>query len=212
MLAGVAEQLCDGRVPVWGHYKFNTNESVGEQSKAQASTQFEQDLTCDSGIAIAKPGTPASSTPATEADRRDVEARTLDYLSKKDHGDFASADAMFSEDVISQVDRTKWREGRRAFNRESGLPKTRTVSGVTFYDDPADAPDLGRYAAVDYNARYGDRAFYCGYVVWLRQADGSYQLIREDESLAGDADVRRLTDAALASLMQQPGCRDSATK
>jgi hypothetical protein len=36
---------------------------------------------------------------------------------------------------------------------------------VTFYDDPADAPKLGRHVAVDFRAAYGDRAFHCGYVV-----------------------------------------------
>jgi len=82
------------------------------------------------------------------------------------------------------------------------------VVGVTFYDDPADAATLGRFAAVDYRASYDSRAFYCGYVIWLRQSDGGYRLIREDETLAPDAIARSLTAEQLAALTRQPGCRE----
>jgi hypothetical protein len=42
----------------------------------------------------------------------------------------------------------------------------------------------------------------------LRQADGSHLLIREDEASASDEQVRGLTAGQLASLRQQPGCRE----
>lgn len=208
MLADAGANLCGGHAPTWGHYKFETNEPMGGAKDTPASTRFEQDLACGSALAVAKPGASAPTTPATDAERRDVEALTIDYLTKKDHGDFAAADAMYIDDVIAQFEPT-WRDGRKAFNSAAGLPKARTVVGVTFYDDPADAPRLGRYAAVDFRASYADRAFYCGYVVWLRQADGVYRLVREDETIAPDAVVRQLAEEQRAALTQQPGCRDS---
>lgn len=208
MLADVGDSLCGGQTPTWGHYKFETNEPMDDAKGTAASTQFEQDLACGNGIAVAKPGTSAPTTPATDVDRRYVEARTLDYLSNKDHGDFAAADAMYMDDVIAQFNAT-WRDERRAFNSVAGLPKARTVVGVAFYDNPADAPRLGRYAAVDYRASYAGRAFYCGYVVWLQQADGDYRLVREDETIASDAVARELGEEQRAALTQRPGCRDS---
>lgn len=207
MLSQVGASLCAGQPPVWGHYKFKSSEPADGSKTEQASTDFEQELTCGTGVATAKPGTPAPTTPPSDADRRDVEARTLDYLKKKDQGDFAAADAMFEEHVMAQIDRATWRDNRRSFNGDAGLPEARTVVGISFYDDPADSPQLGRYAAVDYRASYDNLAFYCGYVVWLRQADGSYRLIREDESLASDAQVRAFSQDQLASLKRQPGCR-----
>lgn len=208
MLTEVGASLCNGQAPMWGHYKFKTEEPASGGTAAQASTQFEQELTCANGIASEKPGTPAPKTPASEADRRDVEARTLDYLAKKDQGDFAAADAMFEDGVMTPDSIAERREARGSFNSAAGLPEARSVVGVTFYDDPADAPRLGRYAAVDFRARYNSRAFYCGYVVWLRQADGGYRLISEDEALATDAVVRAGTEEQLASLKRQPGCRE----
>ena len=210
MLSTVAASLCSGQTPVWGHYKFKTSEPASGAKAEPASTDFEQDVRCGSVAAATKPGTPAPTTPPSDADRRDVEARTLDYLVKKDQGDFAAADAMFEESVLAQIDRTAWRDQRRSFNSSAGLPEARTVVGISFYDDPADSPQLGRYAAVDYHARYGGRAFYCGYVVWLRQGDGSYRLVREDESLASEEDVRAFSQEQLASLKRQPGCRTTA--
>ena len=206
MLAEVGSHLCGGQAPDWGHYEFETTQPLPEAEGAQASTRFEQDLACGETVTIAKPGTPAPKTPATDADRRDIEARTLEYLSKKDHDEFAAADAMWEPEVVAEFDGA-W-HSRRAFNATAGLPATRTIVGVTFYDDPADAPRLGRHVAVDFRAAYGDRAFYCGYVVWLRQADGSYRLIREDEASASDEQVRELTAEQLAAFRQQPGCRE----
>lgn len=210
MLAGVASQLCEGTNFGWGHYRFSSKAPLTGSSNA-GQTRFEQDLDCDVGSATkVRPGTPAPGTPATDAERRDVASRTEDYLARKDSGDFASADAMFDADVLAQVDRAKWRDERRAFNAKSGAPISREVVGVTFYDDPPDAPRLGRYAAVDYRARYKDRAFYCGYVVWVRQADGNYRLIREDETIVTDENAAGLDAQAMAALKQRPGCREPA--
>jgi hypothetical protein len=206
LLAEAGAQLCSGQAFAWGHYEFETTQPPPEAKDTSASTRFTQDLLC--GEPVARTGTPAPKTPATDADRHDVEARTLDYLVNKDKGDFAAADAMFDPEVLAQMNTKRWRDDRRAFNAAAGLPEKRSILGVTFYDDPADAPQLGRYAAVDYRASFRDRSFYCGYVLWLRQADGSYRLTREEESVAPDAEVRKLSAEQLATLRQQPGCRE----
>lgn len=202
-LAEVGTHLCQGQTPTWGRYEFETLEPATPSQDAQANTNFQQDFAC--GVVVARPGTPAPKTPATDADRHDVETLTLDYLTRKDRNDFATADAMFEEDVIAQFDRT-WRDARRAFNADAGIPASRSIVGVTFYDDPADAPRLGRYAAVDFRAAYESRAFYCGYVLWLQGADGNWRLTREDESLATGDTVRGLPEDQLQKLKPQPGC------
>jgi hypothetical protein len=206
-LAEVGKYLCKGEPPAWGHYTFETIEPQAPAKDMQASTKFEQELTC--GPAVARSGTPAPKTPATDTDRRDVETRTLDYLARKDRGDFVGADAMFLDEVLASLrDRAEARGQRGAFNAEVGAPAKRRILDVTFYDDPADAPRLGRYAAVDYRAAYDSRAFYCGYVMWLRQADGSWRLVREVETIVTDKTARSAPAETLAKIQQQPGCRE----
>lgn len=210
LLTEPATHLCEGRAPIWGPYTFKRLEPVGGAKPVPASTSFELDLTCagDTTAAAPKPGTPAPKSPASDAERSDLRARTLDYLAKKDGGHFDAADDLFEQGVLSPTDRDARAAARREFNSEAGQPVDREVVGMTFYDDPADSPRLGRYAAVDYRARYNSRAFYCGYVVWIRQADGNYLLTREDEAIITDAVAAASTPEQLTALKRQPGCRD----
>ena len=207
-LAPVAEQVCAGKAPTWGHYSFATKQPIEGPAGDESSTSFEQDVNCGDAGSATNAGTPAPGSPATDADRATVEAGTLEYLALKDSNEFAAANALFQDDVAVLFGGEEWEASRRAFNKAAGVPKARTIVGVTFYDDPVDAPSLGRYAAVDYRASYPDRAFYCGYVVWLLQADGSYRMVRVEESTATDEDVGRGTEEVLSALKQQPGCRE----
>ena len=207
VLAPIAQRVCAGKMPTWGHYSFATKQAVDGPAGAKSTTLFEQDLSCGDEGPGARPSTPAPRSRATEADRSAVEARTLEYLTLKDKGDFAAANALFVDDVAALIDGEDSKSARRAFNAAAGLPEARTIVSVTFYDDPANAPTVGRYAAVDYRARYPDRAFYCGYVMWLLQADGSYRMVRIEESMATDEEVGRLSGEGLSAMMQQPGCQ-----
>src|SRR5688572_30487487 len=45
-LAEVGKHLCRGQAPTWGHYEFETLEPTTPSKDAQASTKFEQDLSC----------------------------------------------------------------------------------------------------------------------------------------------------------------------
>lgn len=207
-LAPVAEQVCAGRAPTWGRYSFATNQPIERPAGAELSTSFEQDVNCGDAGSGTNAGTPAPRSPATDADRSAVEARTLEYLALKDSNEFATANALFADDVAVLFGREELEASRRAFNKAAGVPKARTIVGVTFYDDPVDAQSLGRYAAVDYRASYPDRAFYCGYAMWLLQPDGSYRMVRVEESTATDEDVGRAAEEVLSALKQQPGCRE----
>jgi hypothetical protein len=59
---------------------------------------------------------------------------------------------------------------------------SRRVVNLTWYDNPPDAPAPGQYAAVDYVAAWGDGTVECGYVVWFRQGENPFRLVRQEQN------------------------------
>jgi hypothetical protein len=102
----------------------------------------------------------------------------------------------------------KARAARAAFNKAVGLPDNREVVRLTWYDDPAGAPQPGRYVAADYRGDYPHAGFYCGYVVWLLQLDGSYRIVREEEAQMPDEVAKKFSPEELAAARTQVQCRD----
>src|SRR3546814_18335414 len=88
-----------------------------------------------------------------------------------------------------------WKETRSALNARPGAGAEAAVVRLTWYDDPQNAPTPGRYAAADYRVDYPNEAFACGYVVWLRQSDGRYLVVGEEEGQAPRSAERRVGKA-----------------
>lgn len=97
---------------------------------------------------------------------------------------------------------------RTQFNAAAGQPSHRDVVRVTWYDDPAGAPQPGRYAAADYRGDYPNTSFYCGYVLWHLQADGRFRIIREEEAQMLDEIAKAFSPEQLAAARAQLQCRD----
>lgn len=95
----------------------------------------------------------------------------------------------------------------------AGSPGTSAPASLKFTQqiecvDELRAPPPGRFAAADYRARYDGQAFYCGYVVWLRQHDGGYLILREEEGQATPDIVATVAPEQLSAFRAQLGCRD----
>lgn len=82
------------------------------------------------------------------------------------------------------------------------------VVRITWYDDPPGAPTHGRYAAADYRVDYPREAFTCGYTIWLRQADGGYLVVREEEGRAAPDVIAKLSPEQRLAMRAQLQCRD----
>src|SRR3546814_14048644 len=95
---------------------------------------------------------------------------------------------MLSSELASYASPAAWKETRSALNARLGAGAEAAVVRLTWYDDPQNAPTHGRYAAADYRVDYPNEAFACGYVVWLRQSDGGYLVVRDEER----AETRRV--------------------
>jgi hypothetical protein len=212
LLQPVATHLCGSEPATFGKYRFNSTTPLPTTDTpapppAPANMLFVQEVQCGGPTAV-RPGTPAPKTPPTPGDEALVRQQTLDYLMAKDNGDYDAALALVTEGTGEMLRNVEARAQRTGFIAKSGTPTEREVIRLTWYDDPANAPTLGRYVAADYRARFASGAFYCGYVAWLLQPDGTYRIIREEEGQMLDEIARRIPPDQMAATRRQMGCRD----
>ncbi len=209
-----AEELCGERYPHYGHYEFESmapSKPTGESGPT--SLRYTQDIACldtpqETSEAPSAPVPPAPSTPPNDADAALIRTRTMAYLQAKGTADAPAAYAMMSKEMAGYATPEAWADARRGFNAEAGPGAEPTVVRITWYDDPPDAPMPGRYVAADYRVDYPSAAFTCGYVAWLRQADGRYLIVREEEGEATPDDIARLSPGQKLSMRAQLQCRD----
>lgn len=210
VLIPTALELCGALRPEFGQYRFKGIEPLAGTNKAlKRSLEYTQDIECkDPSVSVAvSPIPPAPSTPPTAADEAGIRRKTLAYLQAKDANDFDQAYAMLGPAIASHMTPESWRQPRSAFNAAAGAQAMREVIRLTWYDDPEGAPTPGRYVAADYRASYASKAFYCGYLMWLRQQDGTYLIVREEEGQATPDVVAGVASESMAAIRAQLGCR-----
>lgn len=209
-----AVALCDGLFPHFGRYRFEAQNPIEGQSDAgPASLEYAQDISChdtpqDRQDTSSAPVPAAPDSPPTDEDAEAVRALTLAYFQAKEAADARAAYALFSSEMASYATPETWAATRSAFNAKVGPGAETDLARITWYDNPANAPVHGRYAAVDYGVAYPSQGFTCGYVVWLRQADGGYLIVREEEAQATPDIVASLSPEQVASMRTQLQCRD----
>lgn len=223
IVAPEARELCGRRYPHFGRYRFESTEPsrADGSGKGAATLRYTQDIECrdqpQDASATAPvttqipvlPVPPAPDTPPTSADEAQVRARTLAYLHTRETADADAAFAMLSPEMLTYTTTlAAWREGRTTFNALAGPGARAEVVRLTWYDNPQGAPSPGRYVAADYRVDYPSRAFTCGYVMWLRQGDGNYLVVREEEALGTPDIVVNLSPEQTAQLRAQVQCRD----
>src|SRR5690606_34915277 len=151
---------------------------------------------------------PAPSTPPTREDADLIRELTLAYLQAKGTADADATYAMLSNEMASYAGPKAWKEARSALNAKLGPGADPAVVRITWYDDPQSAPTHGRYAAADYRVDYPNEAFICGYVLWLRQWDGGYLVVREEEGQAPPEVIAGLSPEQRHAMRAQLQCRD----
>lgn len=207
VLLPVAEQLCAGRPAQLGRYRFESHAPLAPGAGSSTTQTFTQEVACGTSSEVVHVAR-APKTRPTAQDEQTIRADTLRYLDAKDRGDFDAAFALLGSELADMFVNGKSREARTAFNAAAGLPDNREVVRVTWYDDPAGAPVPGRYVAADYRGDYPHAGFYCGYVVWLLQPDGSFRIVREEEAQMLDEIAKKLSAEELAAARAQLQCRD----
>ncbi|WP_165967454.1 DUF4019 domain-containing protein [Luteimonas aestuarii] len=210
-----AQRLCGDRAVQYGQYRYDAIAPLagtGTDGDRAGHMALVQALECvgDAGLheQEAPAFVPAPLVPPTPEDEAAVRDLSVNYLSAVDEDRFADAFAMMSPSFRPIMAQGNWRETRGAFNSKVESQAVRQIVRLTWYDDPAGAPTPGRYVAADYRGDHAGGAFYCGYLVWLLQADGSYRLVRSEEGMLSGEEARRIPAGMRATVRAQLQCRD----
>jgi len=209
-----AEELCGELHPHYGHYRFGSSApSRAAGTSGPTSLNYEQDIECrdqpQQAVETASAAVPpAPSTPPTGEDATLIGERTLAYLRAKDAANADAVYAMLSREMASYASAEAWKEARSALNAKLGPGGEAVVVRIAWYDNPQNASTHGRYAAADYRVDYPSEAFTCGYVVWLRQSDGDYLVVREEEGQATPDVIADLSPEQRLMMRAQLQCRD----
>lgn len=142
------------------------------------------------------------------ADQRALLAATYDYFAAKDAGRYADAYALLSDRMKASAPSAEWQAAARGFNDVAGRALGRRVVEISWYANPADAPEPGLYVAADYSAEFEKLEFVCGYVMWKLLPDGRFALVREEQNLARKRGTKPMAEIDREPLRMRLGCKD----
>lgn len=106
------------------------------------------------------------------ADTAEMQRLSAEYLGHLDRGEYEKAHAMFSDEMRAMAPLQEWRKFASESAAAWGALERRDQANVTWYLDPANAPPLGLYVAVDYASRYANLAQHTEFLVWYREREG----------------------------------------
>ncbi|MEO7178273.1 MAG: DUF4019 domain-containing protein [Allosphingosinicella sp.] len=202
-----AVRLCRGGPVTLGHYRWGSNEKieVGARHSTIAALTLEQEAEC----ALAPPPiiTHPSGWQPGPADMKAVLDLTARYFAARDSGRYRDAWNLLTPTMQEMTPLPQWQAAQAHFNDRASGGLGREPVAVTWYDNPPDADVAGIFAAVDFVGKADKLAIICGYLVWLRQPDGSWRLTREEE---GSLDRGPIPSNAeqLAQAKSAMGCRE----
>jgi hypothetical protein len=137
-------------------------------------------------------------------DSAEIERLTYRYFSAKDNGSYREAFEMMRPDVAPLE---SWVEATMKFNVQAGKVLQRRIRKVTWYKDPPNAQLPGVYAAADYVSHFEHIDTHCGYVVWHREDDGTFRVMREEQNFIDKKTQAGLDERKLAELKARFRCQ-----
>lgn len=205
VLNPVAQKICAGKIPQFGHYKFESKAPLGtpaNDSGSKTSFVIDQEITCaDSVTQVVKP---APADPNWQPDAGDYQAvidTVTKYFNAKDSGDVAASYALLDGGMGLSL--KEWKSTSDDFTTHTGAATSHKVVKLTWYKDPQNAPEPGVYAAADFVDHY-EKATDCGYLAMHQKPDGSFLVIHEQDGFLPNQS--NMTPAQLADLKTKIGC------
>lgn len=210
LLVPTAVSLCDGKHPQYGHYEFESDENISTNSGSKSSDIFEltQDIQCiDSPVATV----PDSRSFVADADAQlaiedSIRALSESYFSSLIAGRIDEAYGHLSDSMKSYRSFDEWNTQVSEFRNSAGELVELNLHTITVYDNPPNSPQPGIYVAVDYQNRFEDAPYHCGYLVWYRAEVGSFQIMREETGLITNAILGEVPKGQLPQLLAQMRC------
>ena len=205
-----AARLCGGYPITLGHYRWRSEEKLDSAagSRDVLALTLEQEAECAQAPPPVVPR-PTGWQP-TPADMKTVLDLSGRYFAARDSGRYRDAWSLLTPSMQEMTPLREWQEAKKAFNDRAGGRLAREPVKVTWYDNPVNAPVAGIFAAVDFVGKADKLQIICGYLMWLRQPDGSWRLTREEEGSIEDrpgvtSSAEQLAQARAAMGCSEPG-------
>ncbi len=128
------------------------------------------------------------------------------YLAARDGGRVDEAYAMIAPSMRAYLTKDLFRSQILPFNREAGAVQQRTITKISWYRDPPDAPAPGLYAAADFISRFPNLYLHCGYLMWHQEPGGAWKLAREEQSFLDTSMAGDMPPERREPLVRQMGC------
>jgi hypothetical protein len=203
-----AANQCGGFPVTLGHYSWRSNEKLDSKagSRTMEALTLEQEAECAAAPPPIQPR-PTGWEPGP-ADMKAILDLTGRYFEARDSGRYRDAWNLLTPSMQEMIPFPQWQSDHKPFNDRAGGGLRREPVKVSWYDNPANAQVAGIFAAVDFVGKADKLRIICGYLVWLRQADGSWRLMREEEGSIEDGPGVTLTPEQLAQNKAAIGCRE----
>ncbi|HEX8224184.1 MAG TPA: DUF4019 domain-containing protein [Allosphingosinicella sp.] len=171
-----ATRLCGGAAML-GRYRWRSEEKTG--SPSPIALTLEQEAEC--GTAPPRPLPRPTGWKPTTADTSQVLDLTARYFAARASGRYREAWNLWTASLQGLEPLSDYESRQIGFGARAGSGLKRRPVAVTWYDNPPNAPAGGIFAAVDFVGESSKLELLCGYVMWLREPDGSWRLTREEE-------------------------------
>ncbi|WP_380875375.1 hypothetical protein ACFB49_04390 [Sphingomonas sp. DBB INV C78] len=157
--------------------------------------------------AVALPVQAGDAIPDETTQRKVIED-SYAYFKAKDGGNFDRAYALIGPSMKGYLKEDLYEAESARFNAEAGKAEERRVVRLTWYRDPPDAPAPGLYVAADFRSKFPNIYLHCGYLMWHQEKDGSFRIVREEQSFIDKGMAAQLPPERLKPLENQFGCVD----
>lgn len=201
-----AARLCGGHPVTLGHYSWRSDEKLDSNAGGRdiIALTLEQEAECAAAPPPIVPR-PTGWQPGP-ADMETVLDLTGRYFAARDSGRYRDAWNLLTPSMQEMTPLPDWQAAHKEFNDRAGGGLKRGPVKVTWYDNPVNAPVAGIFVAVDFIGKADKLQIICGYLMWLRQPDGSWRLTREEEGSIEDRPGVTSSPEQLAQAKAAMGC------
>jgi len=205
-----AVQLCKGKKPIYGEYKFESTEPISNKDES-TKYLFMQRITCEGEITgITRMDKPVLSQDQEERIKTTTRNYTGDYFLAKEGGNYKAAYEILTPGMQQLSDYPSWMGREDAHFKKLGKFISRDISKITIYNNPENSPKPGIYVAADYESKYESSPINCGYIIWYTpEADsGDYRVMREEYGSISKENMDKLSQEEINVMRSKIGCKD----
>jgi hypothetical protein len=205
-----AVQLCKGKKPLYGKYKFESTEPVSNEGEG-AKYYFLQRITCaDEVSGKVRIDKPTLSQDQEEMIKASTREHTDDYFSAKENGNFRTVYEMLTPEMQQISDYPSWVHREDSHYKKLGKLISRDIKQITIYNNPENSPKPGLYLAADYESKYEKSTIICGFVIWYLPEVNSneYRVMREEYGSINKENMEKMKPEELQNVRSKIGCKD----